>query len=645
MRCFTILGPSQSGKTTLAQHLAALEGGPAHAESSGHLTLTRFAFMDEPWSVIDVAGGPEHAGQAGQVLMAADAAVLCVHPDPDAAVLAAPYLRAIEAAGTPCLIFVNRMDAPKGRVRDIVTALQEYSSHPIVLRQVPIREGGEITGAVDLISERAWQYREGLPSTLIEMPESAAEREQEARAELLEHLSDYDDALLEQLIEDREPATGSVYTIATRVMQTSTIVPAFLGAASHANGVMRLMKSLRHEAPTVEALTERLTVTETPLAVGFHARIRKHVGKSTWLRALGGEVKAGGQVAGNSLGTLTEVGGKGALDALEPGEVGATVKSDHLRAGHPYTAADTLDPPDWAQGHPPVLHRVVTPANPRDEVRLSGALAHLAETDPGLTLGQDELTGQTVLRLQGPLHLRALAATLAEDFGIEVEEHPTSATYRETIATEVTQHYRHRKQSGGAGQFADVNLIVKPLPRGSGFAFDDTVKGGTVPKNYIPAVEAGARDATETGPLGFPVIDIGVTLTDGRSHSVDSSDFAFRTAGRMGVRDALAEAQPVLLQPIERVSIHVPSVFSGAMVSLVSSLKGQVLGFDRHPQAKGWDVFRALLPAATTDDLIRALAGATQGTAWYEAEFDHYEEIYGKEADRITQAQAEAAAQ
>ncbi|MCW3780216.1 elongation factor G [Defluviimonas salinarum] len=641
MRCITVLGPSQSGKTELVRALAALEDGHPRSETAGHLNLTRFGFMGEDWCAIDVAGGPEFARMGGAALLAADAAVLCVAPDPDEAVLAAPWLRAVEAANLPCFLFINRMDMPKGRVRDIVAALQTYSGHPIVLRQIPIREGGEIVGAVDLISERAWRYREGQSSQLIEMPKSEADREHEARAELLEQMSDYDDALLEELIEDREPATGALFEIARRETQDRAVIPAFLGSASHKNGIHRLMKALRHEAPDVSALKARLGADKA-LAVGFHAQIRKHLGKCVMLRALDGGVAAGKQLGGDGLGGLAGLGGKAGLDHLEPGEVGISVKSDQLDSGRIFTAAAAEPVPDWAKGCPPPLARIVTPAHERDEVRLSAALSRLAEADPMLRLGQDPLSGHALLNLQGVMHERQTLATLADDFGIEVATEVPDPRYLETISSSTEEHYRHRKQSGGAGQFADVAITVRPAGRGDGFQFEEVVKGGAVPRNYIPAVEEGAREALDKGPLGFPVTDLAVTLTDGKHHSVDSSDFAFRTAGRMALREALTKAGPVLLQPIERVSIHVPSVYSGAMVSMISSLKGQVLGFDGDPDFRGWDIFRALLPASAEEDLVMALGSATQGTAWHETEFDHYEEIYGKEAERISREHATA---
>lgn len=634
MRCITVLGPSQSGKTELIRRMASLDGHPPRSETAGPVTLTRFTYLDEPWCALDLAGGPEFARMAARPLLASDAAVLCVAPDPNEAVLAAPYLRAIEASGTPCLIFINKIDSPKGRIRDVVAALQAYTGHTIVLRQIPIREGDKVVGAVDLISERAWRYREGQSSQLVELPKSEAEREHEARAALLEHMSEYDDKLLEELIEDHEPATGALYEIARRETADNVLIPAFLGAAEHMNGVTRLMKALRHEVPQVDALRARLG--GKAIAVGFDAEVKKHLGKCVILRALAAGVAAGQPLGGASLGGLAEIGGKAGLDRLEPGDVGLSVKSDHLNAGQVFTVAGASPAPDWSKGCPPAMFRVVTPVHDRDEVRLSTALARLAEADPTLVVAQDAETGHAALGVQGPMHLRNLVTTLNEDFGVEVATRVPNPQYRETISSSIEEQYRHKKQSGGAGQFADVNITVRPLARGEGFSFDEVVKGGAVPRNFIPAVEEGARETLSKGPLGFPVTDLAVTLTDGKHHAVDSNDFAFRTAGKMALREALPKAGPVLLQPIQKVTVHVPSVYSGAMVSVISGLSGQVLGFDRDPAFRGWDEFRALLPMSAMDDLAMALGSATQGCAWAESTFDHYEEIYGREAERIS---------
>lgn len=640
MRTVLVMGPSQSGKSTLIARLAGLEGNAA-SEAADHLTLTRFGFMGDRWAALEVAGGADFAGMAGPPLMAADLALVVVPPDPGAAVLAAPYLAAAEQAGAPCMIFVNRMDLAEARVRDIVAALQAYTGHTIVLRQVPMREGNRVVGVVDLISERAWRYRPGQPSTLVEIPPDLRGREEEARTELLEHMADYDEHLLEELIEDAHPASDALFSIARRELADTVLVPVFLGAAAQANGVMRLMKALRHEAPRVDRLRDRLGGTAQ--AVAFHAQMRKHLGKVTFLRALTAGVQAGHRIGGGNLGGLQAPGG-GPLQALDPGEVALAVKSDHLPVGQALAADAALPRPGWAQAPAPMLARVITPRSQKDDVRLSAALARLAETDPALAVGTADEGGAAVIRVQGPMHLRRVLALLADDFAVPVDDTPTDGHFRETVAARVDHSHRHRKQTGGAGQFADVSITLAPRPRGQGFAFDETVKGGTVPRNYFDAVEAGARDALARGPLGFQVVDVAVTLTDGKHHAVDSSDHAFRTAARAAAREALEKAGPVLLQPILKVTVHLPSVWTGALVPLFAGLKGQVIGFEADPAQRGWDLFRALLPEAAVADLHHALAGATQGTARFTAAFDHYEELWGREAEAVSRARLAALA-
>ncbi|MEM0949766.1 MAG: elongation factor G [Pseudomonadota bacterium] len=635
MRLFTVIGPAQSGKSTLVAALAGLEGRAQRFEIADAAALTQFRYIDEDWAAIDIAGGPDTLGYAGPALAASDAVVLCVPAGADAAVLSAPYLRLIEEAGVPCFLFLNKIDASTDRVRDTVAALQTYSGHHIVLRQVPIREDGTVTGSVDLISERAWHYNEGKPSVLIELPIDVRPREEEARAELLESLSDFDDALLEQLIEDVRPAAQDVFPLTSRVAEGSDLVSAFMGAASHNNGITRLMKSLRHEAPGIEVTRARLG--DGTLAIGALADIRKHIGKLVLLRALNEGVAAGQPLGGETIGSLTEIDARTPRTALEPGTVGLAVKSDHLAAGHAYSAKGEVETPSWAAARPAMMSLLVAPAHERDEVRLSTALHKIPEIDPGASVGQDALTGKAVLGVQGPLHLRRLTAKLADDFGIEVTHDPISPEYRETITKGVEVRHRHRKQSGGAGQFADVVVEVNPMPRGTGFGFDEVVKGGAVPRNYIPAVASGAGDALARGPHGFPVADVKVTLKDGKHHAVDSSDFAFRTAGAAAVREALTLAKPVLLQPILRVDVHVPSIFAGGLVPTVSSLGGQVLGFEGDPGAAGWDIFSATLPARALVDLTRSLGSSTRGTAWLRSAFERYEEVRGAEAERITE--------
>lgn len=645
-RTLAVLGASNTGKSTLVDRFCTIENGAAQpAAGPGEMRVVGFSHLGERWQAIDTPGSIEFLHVAKAALLAADVAVICVTPDPEAAPLAAPYIRAVEAAGTPALLFVNRIDEATARMHDLVAALQEYATHPIILRQVPIREGDRVTGAVDLVSERAWSYREGEPSQLIELPAGMVEREHEARDALLESLSEFDDHLLEELIEERVPPSAEVFALCAKALAENQVEEALIGSGLHGNGVVRLLKALRHEAPQPAALRARLQrqagLAEAPAAVVFGGGYRKHMGRVALLRAfeplpstrgLGG--KAPGQL------TPADLRDQRHLDAAAEGEIVQAVKADHLAPGRVATVAALHDAPGWTAALPPMLRRMIAPANDRDGVKLSGALHTLAESDAGLGVSQDPATGGALASLQGSLHLRLVRQRLKDAFGLEVGDLDPSPAYRETITRSHDIAYRHKKQTGGAGQFADVKLTVAPAARGEGFGFAETVKGGAVPRNYIPAVEAGAADAMEKGPLGFPVVDVRVTLTDGQAHAVDSSDMAFRIAGRRGVGEALEAAGPVLLQPIHRVAIHAPSVFTGGFGPIVSALHGQPLGFEPDAEAKGWEVFEALLPASALPGLANDVRAATQGVGYFEAAFDHYEEMHGKAAERVLQEHA-----
>lgn len=641
-KCVAILGANGVGKSTLAQALAALEGGAMPPARPHEISMGTFEFLGDDWTLLDCPGSVEFMQQSMDALLVADIAVICVSPDPDAAVLAAPFLRLAEQARVPSLIFINRIDEAASPARDIIAALQGYSSHPIVLRQMPIREDGRITGAVDLVSERAWKYRDGEQSELIEIPAGMIEDESEHRGALLENLSEYDDWLLEELIEDRAPASDAVYGICARMLGEGRVVGAFIGSAAQSNGIFRLMKALRHEAPALDALRTRSV--DGAIAASFLARQRKHVGKTIWLRAFE-NIHTGDPLGGGTLGPIQLPKGNRWEQASEarPGQIFSAIKSDHLQGGRLY-AAEELPAPLWYHPLPPLLRMGVRAANERDDAKLSEAIGRITSEDPSLATENDPETGAPILAGQGTMHLRHARDVIAEAFGVETVERPITPSLRETISKPVEIHYRHKKQTGGAGQFADVKLKVTPLPRGEGFEFEQTLHGSSVPRNFIPAVEAGAREATERGPLGFPVMDIAINLHDGQAHSVDSSDMAFRIAGRGGVRQALEEAGPVLLEPIHEVRFLLPSVFTGALNPLIASRRGQVLGFDRVEGAEGWDELRALLPDTALDELIADLRSITQGVGRFEAEFHHYQELYGRDAEMMIESRAKALA-
>ena len=440
MRVFTVLGPSSSGKSSLVQALAGLDERRGKSLTvAGVASVCSFGFMGQDWAAIDIAGGAENLGAAGAALAASDIAVICVPADAESAVLAAPFLRKVEEAGIPCIIFINRIDSSQSRISEIVSALQAYSRHHIVLREVPIREGNSIVGFVDLVSERAWKFEEGKHSVLIEMPESVRDREAQARAELLESYADFDETLMEELIEDKQPPAAEVYDIAARTMQHNDLVTCFMGSASKGFGITRLMKSLRHDAPGVEVAHDRLS--GGPAVVGALGDVIRHLGKVVLLRAVGGPVPGGARIGGADIGSITDLDAKTVLGKLAPGQIGLAVKSDQLSVGRAFSADRAQPLPDWGQVRATPFRRIITPVHEKDDSRLQAALDRLTEIDPALRVAADDKTGQPVLSTQGPLHLRRVLAKIADDFGVAVTESAVPPALRETIQRGTEVHH------------------------------------------------------------------------------------------------------------------------------------------------------------------------------------------------------------
>ena len=278
----------------------------------------------------------------------------------------------------------------------------------------------------------------------------------------------------------------------------------------------------------------------------------------------------------------------------------------------------------------------------KDDVKLGQAFTKLTEEDPSLTIIHNAESHEVVIWGQGEMHLRVASERLGDRYGVPVNTQPPTVGYRETIRKPIQIRGRHRKQSGGHGQFGDVVLDIKPLPRSAGFKFEEQITGGVVPRNYIPSVEEGVIDALKHGPLGFQVVDISVALVDGSYHTVDSSDMAFRTAGRIGIVEGLPQCSPVLLEPIHLVEIVCPSEATAKMNAILSSRRGHILGFDTREGWAGWDVVRAQMAEAEIGDLIIEVRSATAGVGSFTFKFDHMAELTGRTADQIIAARKAA---
>jgi elongation factor G len=661
-RCIALVGPYLSGKTTLLEAILARTGaitrqgsvagsntvGDASEEARHHgmsveLNVATVDFLGDFFTFLDCPGSIEFQADAAHALTACDAAVVVCEPDEKKVPALQLILKQLEDRGIPHFLFVNKIDKAEARVRDIVPMLQPASTKPLVLRQIPIWENDIVTGFIDLALERAYVYREHAPSEVIEIPGALADREKEARFSMLEKLADYDDELMEQLLEDVPPPRDKVFDDLSKEFNKGLICPVLMGSAETSHGIFRLLKALRHETPFVQATAKRLGVEKAPscafVAKTFHTA---HGGKLSLARVLAGSFADGATVYG---GTDEErISGIFTLLGQEPTKRGEAHAGDTVAFGRldSTKTGDTLSEDkgskikiETTEIAQPVFGLAIAAKEKKDEVKLTAAIAKIIEEDPSISLTHSQDMGEMVLWGQGEMHLRVALEKLVRKYGIDASTRPRHIPYKETIRKSVEVRGRHKKQSGGHGQFGDVVVTIKPQPRGAGFEFSDEITGGVVPKNYIPSVEIGVRDYLHSGPLGFPVVDVSVCLIDGSYHSVDSSDMAFRQAGRIAMTEGMPQCSPVLLEPVMAVEIAVPSEATAKVNSIVSSRRGQILGFDTRPGWAGWDVVQAQIPESEIQNLIVELRSATAGVGTFNAKFDHLAELTGKVADQV----------
>ena len=664
-RAVALVGPTGTGKTSLAEAILYASGainrqgsveagttvGDASPEArarrgSTEINLSHFDYMGDRFALIDVPGGAGFAADGLAALQSADMALVVIDPVPDRAALAEPMLRRLDELGVPHAVFVNKIEhARAGAVHSLIGELQPMSREPLALRQIPIREGESVTGYVDLALERAYRYQPGKESEVIEIPGAMAVLEKEDRTHLLETLADFDDALMEALLMDEEPDTAIVMADLAADTAGNKVVPVLLGSALTGGGVRRLLKLLRHEAPLPDAAAGRLGADGGALHV-FKIANGGAMGRLALGRVLGAPLAEGDElVVGDEpsrTGSLFFVQGEKTAKqhTAQPGDVVAVAKVDAARAGMVLGRKGGGASEALVQYPARNAALAIATRDRKDDVKLSTALHRLCEEDPALEWTQDEGTHETILRGINDEHLQVVLGRLQRRYGVAVTSRAPRIAYRESIRKSAQVRGRHKKQSGGHGQYGDCTIEVRPLARGEGFRFEDKITGGAIPRQYIPAVEMGVRDAMERGPLGFPVVDVAVTLLDGSFHSVDSSELAFRIAGRMAMADALAQAAPYLLEPVMRVTVDTPQGTGSKAGSVLSSRRGQILGLNPHPDWGRWERVEAELPENGIHGLDAELRSLSQGLAGYSAAFDHLAELSGKMADDVVKARA-----
>jgi elongation factor G len=464
---------------------------------------------------------------------------------------------------------------------------------------------------------------------------------------MLETLSEFDDKLLEQLIEDIAPEKSLIYRDLHDEFGADQISPVLLGAGDRENGVRRLLKALRHDTPFVEVTTKRRTLPSNGgMAECFKVLYQAHAGKLSLCRVWSGTVSEGQSLGGQRIGGLFRPFGQ-RLDKLataKAGEIVAMAKIEALASGQSISGHGVAPVEDFPKADPPVFALALAAKNRNDEVKLTGALQKITEEDPSLSYEARAETHELLLRGQGEMHLKVAVDKLSGRYNVAVETEAPRVAYRETIQAGITEHARYKRQTGGHGQFADIKVEIKPLPRGSGFRFVDKIVGGVVPRNFIPAVEDGLVDYLKGGPLGQPVVDLEVKLFDGQFHSVDSSEMAFKMAARIAMTEGLPKCKPVLLEPILKVTVAAPSESTSRIQRLISGRRGQLLGYDARPGWNGWDEVSALMPEAEIADMIVEIRSVTQGVGTYRTEFDHLQELVGRTADRIVEESKKRAA-
>lgn len=662
-KCIAIVGPFASGKTTLLEALLARCGaiprqntvasgstvGDDSPEAREHVmsveaTAATTEFMGDSLTFIDCPGSIEFAYEAEPVLAACDLAVVVAEADEKKIPALQLIMRTLETLGIPRVLFINKVDKSAIGVRDTLKLLQPASSVPLLLRQIPLRKDGIVVGSIDLALERAYVYREHAESEIAPIPDDEKAREIEARFSMLETLADHDDALMEQLLEEIEPARDAVFDDLTADLREGTVIPVLIGSAEHGNGVLRLLKAIRHDAPDIAQTRDRLGLSASDDTV---MQVMKtihtaHGGKLSLVRVLSGEVADGTEIIADT-GATGRISGmyrmlgrnQNKVQKATEGETVTLGKLDDIRTSDTLTAGkkapDAFARPEAPQ---PVYAVALRPRERKDEVKLSSSLQKLAEEDPSIVVEHQD-TGETVISGHGEMHLRVTTERLANKYQIEVDSGKPNIPYRETIRKGAQQRGRHKKQSGGHGQFGDVVIEIKPLPRGAGFEFTDTITGGVVPKQYIPSVESGVRDYLKSGVFGFPVVDIAVNLSDGSYHSVDSSDMAFQMAAKLAMREAMPACSAVILEPVMKIEVYAPSDATAKVTAILPQRRGQILGFDARPGWEGWDVVEAMIPQSEIGDLIVELRSATAGVATFRAVFDHMAELTGRQADEI----------
>lgn len=670
IRNVVLLGQNGSGKTTLAEALllragaigqmGTVEAGstvadtePEERDRRQSLTLS---VLPLEWdghllNVIDTPGYADFTGEALAGLRVADLAVFVL--DAVRGVQPQDELLWREAArlGRPRMLFINKMDRERaGFDRTLAQIKERLTDTGVEPVELPLGEAAAFHGVADLLTEHVWLYEGGAVQERDDVDEAEpdlAAREHAEHDHLVEDVVEGDDALLERYLEGEEPSPEELERALHEGVDAARVFPVLVGAAAEPIGVDRLAEFIVHvgpaptdlPAPIVEAGDELVEIecdpAGEPLALVFKTVVDPYVGQLSIFRVLSGTVAEDDELVVPRTGETVRLHGlvrvRGAdhdpVDRLVAGDIGAVTKLTELEAG------DTLAPPGTPVVLPPIdfpepVHGVAVTARSRaDEDKLAMALHRIVHDDPTCAVEQHDETHQTVLKAMGETHIQVILDRIARRHGVEVDTGPVKVAYRETLAGEAEAEGRHKKQTGGRGQFGVAVVRFEPLERGTGFEFVDAVVGGAVPRGLIPAVEKGLRESmARGGNHGFPVVDVRATLVDGKHHSVDSDEMSFKMAGALALSEAVRTVGTIVLEPVSSVLVIVPAEQQGDVMGDLNSRRGQVTGTEAGP-GEGEAMVSATVPTSEILGYAVDLRSMTHGRGRFTASFDRYEPL------------------
>ena len=610
-------------------------------------SLMHFEWKKSKVNLIDMPGYADFFGEVRCGLRVTDLAVVLISGVAGVEVGTDMAIEILDEFETPRLFFVNLLDREHAKFDDALESLKEAYGNNVIAFQFPANQGEGFNSVIDLLSMKKLTFTDAKGSIKAEdIPSEFAERAEELRMELIEKVAECDDDIMEKYLETMELNDEDLVVGLRSGLVDKAIYPVFCGAADKAAGVQPLLNFIDDYGPSPEArspyaakdlqdndIEVACDVNGDFSALVFKTISEQHVGELSLLRVYSGAIKSGDEVLNTSLNNSEKIGQIYALNGktrtemntLVAGDIGALVKLKDTHTGN--TLASKKKPMVFRpiQFAEPVFQLAVAPKSKGDEEKIGTGLHTLHEIDPSFTVFVDPELKQTVVSGQGELHLSIVLKRLKERFGVDVERKKPKIPYRETITNKGDDRYRHKKQSGGAGQFAEVWMRIEPLSRGEGFEFASEVVGGAISQVFIPSVEKGVKQVLEEGAVaGYKIVDVKAVVYDGKEHPVDSKDIAFQIAGRQCFKQAMQKAKPILLEPIYDVSIKCPEKNMGDVMGDLSTRRGKISGMESEGR---FQLLKAKVPLAELHDYATKLRSMTAGRASYTRTFSHYDPV------------------